>query len=176
MTWILTSSGIEFDYANPQPHMIELADIANGLSHEPRFAGQTQVLYTVAQHSVLVSQHVPPEFALEALLHDAAEAYCKDIPSPLKELLPGYKSIERRVDAAIRERFGLPAEPSAIVKAVDLQMLATERQYLLPFWSTPWAMLDGVEPLPIEIHPYPYSSVAFREFVERWHQIQEDEQ
>lgn len=170
MTWILTSSGIEFDYADPQPEMICFEDIATGLSHEARFAGQTHLIYTVAQHSVLVSKHVPPEFALEALLHDATEAYCKDIPAPLKAMLPDYKAIERRIDAAIRVQFNLPPEPSPIIKAVDRQMLATERNCLMPLWSTPWGILDGVEALPIKIHPASPEH-AFHLFIDRQHEL-----
>lgn len=108
MTWLLTYSGREFDLIDPQPDMIDLIDIAHGLANECRFSGQCRFYYSVAQHSVLVSQNVPPEFAFEALMHDASEAYLKDIPRPLKQLLPDYRAIEQRVEAVIRYRFGLP--------------------------------------------------------------------
>lgn len=147
MSWILTRSGKHFDFADPQPDQIAIGDIAWGLSHECRFAGQCIGFYSVAQHSLRASLIVPPEFALEALLHDASEAYCKDIPMPLKTMLPDYKAIEQRVDAAIRARFGLPAECSAAVKHADLILLATERRDLMPWDATPWPILDGIEPL-----------------------------
>lgn len=153
MTWILTRSGKHFDFVDPQPDQIDILDIAWGLSKECRFAGQCYGFYSVAQHSVLVSQVVSEEFALEALLHDAAEAYCKDIPMPLKALLPDYKRIEQRVDRAIRSAFDLPAECSHEVKHADLILLATERRDLMPNDPEPWPILQGITPLETPIQP-----------------------
>jgi hypothetical protein len=131
MTWILTHSGKHFDFADPQPDQIDLLDIAQGLANECRYAGQSRVFYSVAQHCVIASHIVSPDHAIEALLHDAAEAYCKDIPKPLKRLLPDYQAVEARVDAAIREKFRLPATQSGQVKRADLILLATERRDLI---------------------------------------------
>lgn len=147
MSWLLTHSGTHFDLVDPQPDMIELIDIIKGLSRESRFAGQTKYYYTVAQHSVLASQVVAPEYAFEALLHDASKAYLKDLPRPLKQLLPDYRRIEQRVEAAIRERFGLPAVQSAAVTEADRIMLATERRDLMPSDDTDWPILEGVRAL-----------------------------
>jgi len=147
MSWILTRSGKHFDFADPQPDQIDIVDIAWALSNECRFAGQCIGFYSVAQHSLRASHIVQPESALEALLHDASEAYCKDIPMPLKALLPDYKAIERRVDIAIRAKFGLPTNCSAAVKHADLILLATERRDLMPWDDTPWPILRGIEPL-----------------------------
>ncbi|TKI02119.1 HD family hydrolase, partial [Martelella alba] len=130
MTWITTFSGRHFDYADPDINSICITDIIHALSNECRYAGHCSQFYSVAQHSVLTSMIVPPAFALEALLHDAAEAYCKDIPAPLKRLLPDYHAVENRVDAVIRRRFGLPEAMSPEVKRADLIMLATERRDL----------------------------------------------
>lgn len=96
MSWILTSTGKVFEYLHTTEDQIDINDIAFGLSRESRFAGQTSHFYSVAQHSLAVARAVPLDYALEGLLHDAAEAYCKDLPSPLKALLPGYKEIELR--------------------------------------------------------------------------------
>lgn len=148
MTWILTASGHHFDLADPQPDQIDIRDIAQALSNEARFNGHTSRFYSVAQHSVGVSLIVPPADALEGLLHDASEAYMKDIPLPLKRMLPDYKRIEQRVDAVIRDRFGLPAQCSAAVKHADIVMLATERRDLMPHDSTEWEILRGVDPQP----------------------------
>ncbi len=63
-------------------------------------------------------------------MHDAAEAYCRDIPAPLKALLPDYREIEKRTDQLIRFKFGLPLEEASVVKYADLTMLATERRDL----------------------------------------------
>lgn len=141
---ILTHSGIEFDVCNPDPDLIEIEDIAHALSHICRFTGHTKHFYSVAQHSYLCATLVPPEHALEALLHDAAEAYIGDVSSPLKAQLPGYQVIEANLEQAIRQRFGLPAQKTPWVKEADLQMLAAEKAHLMPQFEEPWDILNGV--------------------------------
>lgn len=144
MSFIQTLSGKHFNYLDVQPEAITIEDIANALSNTCRFAGHLPEFYSVAQHSVLTSLLVPAEFAFEALLHDAAEAYCLDIPAPLKALLPDYRRIEEKVDRVIRIKFGLPAAQHQTVKYADLVMLATERRDLDIDDGTVWAMLAGI--------------------------------
>lgn len=170
MTWITTFSGRHFDYANPQIDSICITDIIHALSNECRYAGHCPQFYSVAQHSVLTSMIVPPAFALEALLHDAAEAYCKDIPSPLKALLPSYRSVEARIDAVIRRRFGLPVVASPEVKRADLIMLATERRDLNIDPGTFWPMLAGVQIADIVVTPLS-AAESERAFFDRWNQL-----
>lgn len=166
MTWILTASGAHFDLVDPQPDMINLLDIAQGLANECRYAGQCRWFYSVAQHSTLASHIVAPELALEALLHDAAEAYIKDIPRPLKLLLPDYRAIEQRVDTVIRHAFGLPDRMSDTVKEADIIMLATERRDLMVEDNTEWEILRGVTPLDKRIRAQP-PRIAESHFVRR---------
>lgn len=167
MTWILTNSGKHFDFADPQPDQIDILDIAQGLANECRYAGQCRAFYSVAQHSYLASQIVSHHNALEALLHDAAEAYCKDIPRPLKYMLPDYKAIEARVEGAIRERFKLPAQMTPEVKRADLILLATERRDLMPADDTPWPILEGIIPLERKIAAA-HASRSQALFIKRW--------
>lgn len=95
-----TASGYPFWSLDPRPEDIRIEDIAAHLSRICRFGGALKEkafnaagsyefieIYSVAQHSVLVSQRVPQEFALEALLHDAAEAYVGDMVKPVKASL-----------------------------------------------------------------------------------------
>lgn len=153
MTYIQTASGKHFNYASPDPAAIDIYDIAQALARESRFNGHTGQCYCVAQHSAMASLIVPPEFAKEALLHDATEAYMKDLPSPLKALLPDYKKIEARVDQVIRKRFGLPARMSPEVKRADMILLATERRDLMGVSADTWPCLEGVAPLSEVIRP-----------------------
>ncbi|EKQ1114474.1 HD family hydrolase [Morganella morganii] len=146
MSYIATSTGKHIDFTNITPDQICIEDIARGLSNECRFAGQLESFYSVAQHSVYVSQIVPPECALEALLHDAAEAYIKDIPSPLKAMLPDYKAVEKRIEAVIREKFGLPPVMTVDVHYADLVMLATEKRDFEIDPGSHWPMLDSAPP------------------------------
>ena len=144
MSFIQTLSGKHFDYLNAQKDDVDIEDIATALSNICRFAGHLPEFYSVAQHSVLCSQIVPAEYAFEALMHDAAEAYCQDIPAPLKRLLPDYRRIETQVDDLIRSKFGLPLHQSDLVKYADLTMLATERRDLEIDDGTQWLILEGV--------------------------------
>lgn len=173
MSFIQTLSGKQFDYINSTIDDIDVEDIAGALSNICRFAGHLPEFYSVAQHSVLCSQIVSPEFAFEALMHDAAEAYCQDIPAPLKALLPDYRQIEKRTDQLIRLKFGLPLEESSVVKYADLTMLATERRDLDIDDSIPWVMLEGIPPTNLfEIHPL-RPGQAFGLFINRFNELME---
>ncbi|MGZ8256604.1 MAG: metal-dependent phosphohydrolase [Gallionella sp.] len=170
MTTLTTWSGRKVDYANPSPDEICIQDIATALSRECRYAGHASHFYSVAQHSVLCSRVVPPEFAIEALLHDASEAYLKDIPSPLKALLPDYKLIEDRFERAIRAHFELPELHSQSVKDADNILLVTEiRDLFLPgriLHKTPLA----AEPLSGRIWPLS-PETAKDQFMDRYNYL-----
>lgn len=170
MTWLTTFSGLHLDFSNPNVLAFNIADIAQGLSHECRFAGQISDFYSVAQHSVLCSLIVAPEYQREALLHDATEAYMKDIPAPLKRMLPDYARVERQIDLLIREKYELPREMSAIVKTADLIMLATERRDLEVDADNFWPILEGIKPTDILITPLnPVQARAL--FMRRWEEL-----
>jgi uncharacterized protein len=70
----------------------------------------------VAQHTLLVeavmrerNPRVDDRLRLAALLHDAPEYVIGDMISPFKAVLGGdYKTVEKRLLAAIHIRFGLP--------------------------------------------------------------------
>lgn len=125
-----------------------IEDIAHHLSLVCRFTGAVRVHYSVAQHSVLVSQLVPPEFALEGLLHDASEAYLNDIASPVKAGLPDYKATEVAMEKALATKFGLYWPKSPEVKRADGIAVATEARDLMrnapTLWRLPEKPLRGV--------------------------------
>lgn len=152
-TWIGTFVGGRFSYTNPETSNIDVVDIAHALSNVCRFAGHTREFYSVAQHSVLVSLNVPPEDAIDGLMHDASEAYLGDVASPLKWLLPDYKIIEAKCEDEIRRRFGLGAKKPPSVKIADMRMLATERRDLINHDGTEWLCLAGVDPYDFRITP-----------------------
>ncbi|MEC5321555.1 HD family hydrolase [Brenneria populi subsp. brevivirga] len=170
MSWILTYTGKHFNYADPNLDSITLIDIAHHLSQINRFGGATHWPYSVAQHSIGASYLVPAEFALEALMHDAHEAYVTDMMSPLKALLPDYKAYEKRIEEMVRLKFDLPLEISPEVKSADLVMLATEKVALLPADTCKWPCLEGIAPSDRVIIPM-NSAEAERQFIERFHEL-----
>jgi hypothetical protein len=143
---ILTADGLYFDFLNPSADCVTLNAIARGLSNACRFGNQCQPFYSVAEHSIWVSRIVPPDMALAGLFHDAAEAFILDMPKPLKEILPDYKSIEKRVEAVVFPKLGLPSTLPPEVKLADRQMLATEQLVLMKNKDV-WKWTDGVQPV-----------------------------
>lgn len=166
--YINTYSGRHFNYDDPRD--FDIRDIAQGLSNICRFTGQLDRFYSVAQHSVLVSQNVPPHLALEALMHDGHEAYLGDVNSPLKSMLPDYQSLERRIEVALRIQWGLAPSMSRAVKRADLMLLATERRDFGFDDGTTWPVLDGIPELVDQIEPLA-PAAAHALFMTRYHQL-----
>lgn len=125
---IRTFSGIYMNVFEPTLEMICIEDIAHALSMQPRFGGHLPKFYSVAQHSVNVALQ---SYTLQSLMHDAAEAYLMDIPSPIKKRLNGYKEIEDNLLKMIGEKFGFDAELTEETKKADLAMLEFEWSYFM---------------------------------------------
>lgn len=137
-------SGAMFDYNNPGASEVGISDLAAPLSKICRFSGHIHGFYSVAQHLVNTSRIVPEEHALTALLHDTAEAFTNDLPTPLKTAVPVFKDLEHSIESAMAARFGFEHPLPDEVKLADLQMLALEKHHLKRDYST-WSVLDGVE-------------------------------
>lgn len=165
---ILTRSGLYFDFLDPQPDQISIEDIAHALANICRFGGHSHRFYSVAQHSVLVSRIVEPDHAFAGLMHDAAEAYVGDIPAPLKQLLPDFKAVEARVEAAVAAKFGLAISKHPEIKRADLVALATEKRDVCKN-ADAWG-LDAWPPLAT---PLPSISIPMAKalFLERFHEL-----
>ena len=129
--WIQTFTGQAFWPLDPAADEIRIEDIAHALANQCRFGGHTRAFYSVAQHSVMVSLLVPAGHALQALMHDASEAFMVDVPRPIKYLMPTYREAEEKLMAAISRRFGFAWPMSAETERADLQMLCTEAHQLL---------------------------------------------
>lgn len=172
--WYATAHGRNVWILDPERSEIHIDDIALSLSRQTRFAGHYKIechFYSVAQHSVLVSEAVAPELALAALLHDASEAYLQDIIKPLKnELGDAYSKLESLWAARINIAFGLSpvADQHPDIKRADLAALMAEKRDLLvtaPFdWTLP------VEPLQQRVYPWD-SRTANAIFLKRFHAL-----
>lgn len=167
---ILTASGVYFDFTQPESYEYRIEAIAAALSKLCRFTGHVRQFYSVAQHSVLVSRLVPAEQALAGLLHDASEAFLGDVSSPLKALLPEYKTLERRVEQAIARAFGLPLELPAEVKHADMVALMTEEAQLMPAHTDVW--LGGIYQAAAGVHIVPQEpALAEAVFLRRFEEL-----
>lgn len=167
--WFQTYKGVEFSVPHFRPETINIEDIAHSLSLQCRFNGHIKQFYSVAQHSVLVCERVPPEDKLWGLLHDASEAYLSDVPAPMKRLMADYLQLERALMRVICDVFGLPYEMPATVKEADLRMLATEKRDLV---ASPeprvWDSIANVEPYNLSVavpwEPIAAEAVFLQEF------------
>ena len=146
--YVSTFSGNRFYPLEPRIDRVAIEDIAHGLAYQCRFNGQTREFYSVAQHSLIVAQLVPPPLRMAALLHDAAEAYLGDMVKPLKVLMPAFALLEERVGAIIAATFDIDFSDYAPIKRADLIALATEKRDLMPHSVERWAYLDQIAPLP----------------------------
>ena len=137
-------SGKMFDYTNPEDCEVEIDDIAGALSNICRFSGHLPQFYSVAQHAVNVSRIVPVGHEKSGLLHDTAEAFTNDLPTPLKTALPVFKELEVAIESAMSRRFGFQYPLSDEVKLADLQMLKIEKVYV-KLCDAHWELLDGID-------------------------------
>jgi len=130
--YIETSVGRKFHILAEYPGF-NIAEIAHALSNACRYGGHCSQFYSVAEHSVLVSD-IAEELKLcdpfEALMHDASEAYICDIPGPWKCMLPDYLKLEADLERKLQEFFKLPPK-SAGCKEADLVALMVEGRTLL---------------------------------------------
>ncbi len=169
---IMTAGGRYFDITKPEefPYKAELPAIASALSNLCRFTGHTSSFYSVAQHSVLVSHLLPADLALAGLLHDVSEAFLGDVSTPLKMLLPDYRTIEARVERAIHKAFGLPETLPPAVKEADLIALMLEDRDLMPAHDDVW--FDGKYVLPAGFSIVPMAPAQARtSFLARYYAL-----
>jgi len=128
---ILLHSGNYFDFEAPETSEFTIEDIAHALSMIFRFGGHCIRHYSVAQHSVHVSENLPPEHAYQGLMHDAAEAFVGDMVKPLKDIVSYYRAVEKRAEAAVFDRFSIAFPLHQAVKEADMRMLGTEQRQLM---------------------------------------------
>lgn len=156
--WFQTYTGKQFYFYAPTADMIDIEDIANSLAMQCRFGGHLEIHYSVAQHSVMVSNLVPVRYALKALLHDASEAYLSDVVRPLKysSAFDRYFGLEELITNAIFDKFGLSYDMDESIKRADNIMLLTEHRDLRKPGTKLWDDYDkwGVTPLATTIVPW----------------------
>lgn len=158
--WIQLASGGRFYPLDPRKEDVNLQDLAVALARLPRFGGHVSggpsVHYSVAQHSIIVSEIVSPEAALIGLMHDAHEALSGlgDVTRPVKnallavlpfgEIVP-WSHVEQLIQAQILAALCPPMDAvtysghEAEVKWADRLMLVTEaREFMTPVDDDWW--------------------------------------
>ncbi len=152
--WVPTFTGRFYPF-DPNPDDVRLVDVAHGLAHLCRYTGACREFYSVAQHSVLVSEALEREgydagAQLAGLLHDAAETYINDISARTKAALE-IDVIEAPILWAVRDRFRLSLMDMAAVVPFDRAIQADEIRVLFPGRDD---LIDpDIEPLGIDIKP-----------------------
>ncbi len=161
--WIETYSGLPYWPLDPRRAEVRIGDIAHSLAMQCRFGGHCIRFYSVAEHSILLADKMPtPEEALEALLHDASEAYLNDITRPVKKSLPQYRSIEAANQRVIYEAYNLnPNGPSQTVKIGDARILIDESRQNMRTGGREWYFNGQTEPLGVQLQYWtPYEAEA----------------
>ena len=182
--WMLTATGEQVHFFSPTPKDITIIDIAWALARKARFNGHTRSpnddsmtrpsrsFYSIAQHSCLIYDRVEGDYPgdsrlhMQALLHDAEEAYLPDVHTELKNYLGPFRDMANRFKAVIRERFDLGTE-AAMIKHYDHRMLATERRDLMAHGDNDWRVIEDIEPFSYRIDPWDMDT-AYNEFLERF--------
>lgn len=150
-------SGRYLDLADPQPDQFTFADIAGGLSKICRFGGQVNRFYSVAEHcwhccGLAKSDGQRLDTQVAVLMHDAAEAFIGDCVKPLKIMLSEYAAIERRIEAAIAEKFCIDFDrESYVIHEIDHAVLIAERKKLFSRDEVKWTGEDDVRRVDLAI-------------------------
>ena len=123
-----TYSEKEIDLENMNIDDIEIRDIAHALANINRFNGMTKVPFSVAQHSVFVAHLCRGPNEMQALLHDASEAYLGDVTIWLKrsQYLKDYLILESYIQNLIFEKFDCNLKLAQEVKYADKLMVQFE--------------------------------------------------
>lgn len=126
--------GVYLEPLNPEPGKMSIEAIAQGLSTEFRYGGQTDPLVTVAQHAtdtsrILEAEGYDPLMQFYGLHHDSSEAYLGDTQKPNKEVLSSLDELEDIWQDSVWEYLDVDSpseEQEATVKDVDLNQYLHE--------------------------------------------------
>lgn len=111
---VATTAAGKFSLLTPNPRDVNWLVVANAISKICRFAGNTRGHYSVAEHSVRLADAIARAGGnraeqLQALVHDAHEAFCGDVTRPMRRAIQAldfnafktWEDIERRCQRAV---------------------------------------------------------------------------
>lgn len=162
-----------------RPCDVDIKIIAHALSMQCRYGGHTRHHYSVAQHSVYVSQMIEESGGtrkeiLAGLLHDGSEAYLQDLVRGIKVGIKDdgqmYAKLEDEIQGMIYRKYGVRRfrEYHHEIKYWDNRVLGAEIKQLIPA-KGPWRRLNqALVPAPIKIKRWSPNQ-AKKKFLERFH-------
>lgn len=138
--------GSIYDVFDFRPEDVNIWEIASALSMMVRFGARCPInwdvlshvglCYLLAKDDMAKTEPLSPELTAGILLHDAAEGYLWDVPSPLKmqEEMMFFKELEEAVLFNICTAFGVPYHdiPWDVVARYDKQALHIEARAMFP--------------------------------------------
>jgi 5'-deoxynucleotidase YfbR-like HD superfamily hydrolase len=161
MATLETVSGRKVDVSDPDPSSIVIEDIAWALSRLPRFSGHSipYIPYSVAQHCVQVAQDLAPhgpQIQLYGLLHDAAEAYINDLPSPVKHIPEIHAVIKKLEDSLM----------TAIYTALDIEPPTDEEEQIVKISDKTQQAVEAYNFMYSRGHDWDLPKVSFKKLQE----------
>ncbi len=126
---ITTYSGININLLDPHPEDINIIDIAVGLSRQGRWANQSRIKLTVAEHSTVGASLIDQDNKLGFLLHDGAEGYFGDLATPIKDMCPEFTKYEERMRDVIMMKWGCKWNEAH--EEMDKRLMKMEFAYLM---------------------------------------------
>ncbi len=105
----------------------------------------------MAQHCLRVSSLAQEfgfdhNFQLVALHHDDAEAYLRDIPSPVKRFLPAIKAAEESILCAVMRKWKMKDIDWKALKKLDRMVGAGEEAVWMPRRTDTWGVATRAIP------------------------------
>ena len=163
---IMLQSGAWFDFCAPAASDFTINDIAHGLANICRYSGQCSRIYSVAEHSILVSEMavgfefkhcctMPQRRSLAISTRRLSR--CSQNTSELRLL----SNVPSLID------FGVVGVFPPQVKKADLRVLAAEQRQIMPEGTDGWVRGQKVDPAPIVVRHLPPDE-AKRIFLERF--------
>jgi hypothetical protein len=149
----VTTRSAHVDLLAPDHNTLVIDEIAQVLARSPRYNGHSERPVSIGQHllfcGMLADRRHPDNvpLALQALVHDAHEAYTGDICRPLKKLINDNTEglltlIELRLDTALRIALGASSfdwiENAAAVKDIDNVALTVETAVAFRYAHMEW--------------------------------------
>lgn len=178
--WISLLSGATFNYNRPEESDVTIEDIASATGNICRYAGHLPRFYSVAQHLVNASRIVGDDLNTQfaALMHDTAEAFTNDLPTPLKWAFPVFKELEVKIESAMGKRFDFEYPYPPEVKYADTVMLILEKIYIKEDKSV-WPAYEEWTAEKVEPYRelvdlgYWHPTRAKREFLKRYQELKD---